>query len=91
MLLLLLIPIDAIVSAENVTINATLFLNVKQLAVYMQEELATFAENIKSMKIKLVSQFAETMNNITISLILATAKLDIPETQNQMNADGTVE
>lgn len=57
----------------------------------MQEELATFAENIKSMKIKLVSQFAETMNNITISLILATAKLDIPETQNQMNADGTVE
>lgn len=91
LLLWLLIPIDAPVLVENVTINAILFQDVKQLVEFTLIELVTFAENLKNMTVNHVFQFVNKTKNTIQSMILATVRLDILEILRLMSADGTVE
>lgn len=76
---------------ENVTINAILFQDVKQLVEFTLIELATFAENLKNTTVNHVFQFVNKTKNTIQSMILATAKLDILEILRLMSADGTAE
>ena len=86
-----MIPIDAHALVENVTINAILFLDVKQLVEFTLIELVTFAENLKNMTVNHVFQFVNKTKNTIQSMILATVRLDILEILRLMSADGTVE
>lgn len=76
---------------EDVTINAILSQDVKQLVEYILAELAIFVENMRNTITKDVFQSVEIMNNIIQGSILAIVKLDFQETQDLINVDGTVD
>jgi hypothetical protein len=79
------------VLVEDVTINAILSQDVKQLVEYILAELAIFVENMRNTITKDVFQSVEIMKNIIQDSILAIVKLDIQETQDLINVDGTVD